>query len=227
MSVPVHERKESRLEVFHHWLNVRQNLINEIIFDFGFSKSKQERKLKRRLGIKEEKDVDELSAELYDRLMAEGTRMRKFEEWMIYAFRYRVLDHIFSISSNLVRANAMYPTTMEEYYLRADMQSLIIADLYALIDTMHIIIFTLSSDVNRFPRHEKALEKEIHLVKKWKKNDKERYKKANLPYRRGAQISLNNTQLSQLITEKRLRIGSDDPLVLILENQLAGAREAG
>lgn len=160
MSVPKSQRSESPFEVFHHAYELRRDMTDLLLRDFGYKvrdKPKQG-------------DKPKTEAQLVQELAA-SQRRAAFHEWYIAEEREEVLSILRKLMADITMANSLYPASAQEYYERRRYQDEAIGCCYRLFQELQYIIDTLPVDVNRYMRFADSIQKEIVLLKGWRKSD--------------------------------------------------------
>lgn len=168
MSVLKRKRKESQFEVFHHLYRLRREITDLLLRDFGYSNDKFDKGLERRFGGKSYEDLTDKEKEHYDKLKR---RQESFEEWFIIDQRKVIIDCLRSIQENVFVANSIYPMYREELIERRIHQDRAIGQCYRLAQELQYAIETLPVDVNTYTRFGESIQKEINLIKGWRKSD--------------------------------------------------------
>lgn len=168
MSVPKGKRKPSQFEVFHHLANLRKDITDLLLRDFGHNSEKAKEKLSRRFGGKDYGDLSDVDKTLYDRILQ---KHESFESWFILGEREIVVDCLRKIGEHVYTANSIYPTCALEAEERRLHQDLAIGQCYRLVQELQYTIETLPVDVNAYLRFSAQIQKEIDLIKGWRKSD--------------------------------------------------------
>ena len=168
MSVLKSKRKPSQFEVFHHLNKVRQEVTDLLLRDFGYSFEKAEKRLRKRFGGREFEALTDVEKDQYNRLKK---RYEAFDEWFIEDERKVVIDCLRSIGEHVYTANSIYPTLHEELVERRVHQDLAIGQCYRLVQELQYAIETLPVDVNTYLRFGADIQKEVDLIKGWRKSD--------------------------------------------------------
>ena len=79
MSVIKAKRKPSEFEVFHNLTNLRKDITDLLLRDFGFDTYKSEKKLEKRFG----KPFEELGEKQQAAYLRQKARWEAFDEWFI------------------------------------------------------------------------------------------------------------------------------------------------
>ena len=168
MSVVKRKRKESQFEVFHHFYRLRREMTDLLLRDFGYSFDKSEKGLQRRFGGKPYEDLTDKEKETFDKLKQ---RQESFEEWFIADQRKVIIDCLRNIQEEDFVANSIYPMYREELIERRIHQDRAIGQCYRLTQELQYAIETLPVDVNTYTRFGESIQKEINLIKGWRKSD--------------------------------------------------------
>jgi hypothetical protein len=94
-----------------------------------------------------------------------------YSTWFIEDERKAVVDCLRSIGEHVYTANSIYPTYYEELVERRVHQDLAIGQCYRLVQELQYAIETLPVDVNSFLRFGEDIQREIDLIKGWRKSD--------------------------------------------------------
>ena len=174
MSVIVSKRQESKFEVFHHWDKTRLAITNLMLYDFGLKAERQEQKFMRSLGVSDLSQLDENGIERYQK---HKKRMASVISWFLQEQRNSVMSCIRSVNENVFIANSIYPTCIEELTERRLHQDRAIGQCYRLKQELQYTIEVLEVDINRYSNAAKMIDREIVLLKAWRKSDN-RFKKS-------------------------------------------------
>lgn len=139
-----------------------------LLRDFGYSFEKSEKRLTKQFGGRDYKDLTDEERVRYDRLKK---RYEAFDEWFIQDERKAVTDCLRSIGEHVYVANSIYPTCLTELEERRVHQDLAIGYCYTLVQELQYAIETLPVDVNTFLRFGADIQKEVDLIKGWRKSD--------------------------------------------------------
>ena len=72
---------------------------------------------------------------------------------------------------NICSANTIHITNKEEYYLRRNYQTQAICDCENLLQEMQYVIYVTHPNVEKYMPYVDIIEKEIALLKGWRKSD--------------------------------------------------------
>ncbi len=168
MSVLANKRKESQFEVFNHFYKVRRSVTDLLLRDFGYSPEKADKHLQKMFG---DKNYDELSEEEKIKYMRKKSKNESFEEWFILEQRKVVLDCLRGVQECIFVANSIYPQYKEELIERRIYQDKATGQCFRLIQELQYSIETLPVKIDIYLQLSKDIEKEINLIKSWRKSD--------------------------------------------------------
>lgn len=168
MSVVKRKRKESQFEVLHHLTKMRKDITDLLLRDFGYDFDKFKKQLDKRYGNKPVSEMSEIQRRNYYKQL---NRCDEFHEWYIMHERTVIIDCIHGINEHIYTANSIYPTCPEELTERRLHQDLAIGQCYRLVQELQYAIETLPVDVNVYLRFAEQIQKEIDLIKGWRKSD--------------------------------------------------------
>ena len=171
MSVIVAKRQESQFEVFHHWYQTRKEITNLMLYDFGLKPERQEQKLFRSLGIKDLTELNSLDIPEQERYQKHKRRMASVVSWFLQEQRSSVMSCIRNVTEEVFVANSIYPTCLEELTERRLHQDRAIGQCFRLKQELQYTIEILEVDINRYANPAKMIDKEISLLKAWRKSD--------------------------------------------------------
>lgn len=168
MSVVKRKRKESPFEVFHHLTKMRKDITDLLLRDFGYSNEKFQKKMEKWYGGK---PPDQLTDAQKQNIERQKRRAEAFDEWFISQERNTIISCLHGINEHVYTANSIYPTCIEELKERRIHQDLAIGQCYRLVQELQYSIETLPVDVNVYLRFSEQIQKEIDLIKGWRKSD--------------------------------------------------------
>ena len=146
--IPKGKRKECKFEVFHHALKMRKGIMELVIRNFGLKRKPKEDLL----------DFDKMVQDNF------------FE--FVERERFYITDILRNIASCITRANKLFPTTLEEFSERRLLQDKAITYCFDLVTELQFCMETLPNiDINGFLRYAEVIQKQILLLKGWRKSD--------------------------------------------------------
>jgi len=170
MAVLKNKRKASQFEVFHHAFELRKEITDLLLRDFGYKARPKKPSMKART---EQQAEAELKSE---------ARRVAFSDWYIGQEQEAVLNILRSLIQNIIRANSIYPSRElpddiyeAEVKERRLYQDRAVAECFVLLQELQYIIETLPVDINKYTRFADSIQLEIALIKGWRKADKSRY----------------------------------------------------
>lgn len=164
MSVLQSERKESNLLYYHQAYEIRKELVNLSLRDFGLKQTKSDLIISDKVSEEDKQTILELTAK-YKR----GYIIHKQPEWLLEKFRDSVFDHCNQLIDNITAAYNLHPTYKAEWDERRLYQDKAIINCEQLIQTIQFIMSVLPVDANKFLKYVPMIEKEIELLKSWRK----------------------------------------------------------
>lgn len=165
MSVVSGKRMLSNLEVIHNMYKIREELTNWLLLDFSIKPPKCF------LNIEfNKKDTDELSVNEKFRLQ----QYENFRNWFINYMREAVIEDIRMVITNLTIANSIYPITIAELEERRNYQDTALGYCSNLLQEFQYIAETFEVNLNKFTIIVDMIDKEIKLIKGWRKSDNKR-----------------------------------------------------
>ena len=177
LSVPKGKRKESQFEVIKHFYRLRKDITDLLLRDFGYSQKKAEMKMSKMFGGRPYEELSDSQKEHYNKT---NSRNFGFEEWFIGYQRDVIMDCIRNTTEYIFNANSIYPSIPEELTERRIYQDKAIGQCYRLLQELQYTIETLPVDIQKYIRFADSINKEINLLKGWRKADnkfKKQFKK--------------------------------------------------
>lgn len=168
MSVLKSKRKQSQFEVFHHLYNLRKEITDLLLRDFGYDSEKFEMRFTKRFNGK---SYEELSPNEKVRYNKVKIKNKAFDEWFIKNERECIVDCLREITKEVFMANSIYPSLDEELVERRLCQDRAIGQCHRLTQELQYAIETLPVDVDKYLRFADMIQKEIILIKNWRKSD--------------------------------------------------------
>ena len=158
------------MEFYHNAIKLRLMITEFLLKDFGIKS--------RRRNLEFAKDVydidDEDLSEIEDILSAyyiKNSFIDNFPSWLIDKERDYFMDLLRDLMKNICSANTIHITNKEEYYLRRNYQTQAICDCENLLQEMQYVIYVTHPNVEKYMPYVDIIEKEIALLKGWRKSD--------------------------------------------------------
>ena len=168
MTVLKSKRKESQFEVIKHFYRLRKDITDLLLRDFGYSQKKSGIKMSKMFGGKSYGELSDSQQEHYNKV---ASKNNGFEEWFIGYQRDTIMDCIRSATEYIFSANSIYPSEHEELIERRIFQDKAIGQCYRLLQELQYTIETLPVDIEKYIRLTDSVNKEINLLKGWRKAD--------------------------------------------------------
>ena len=149
MSVVKNKRSLSRLEFYKNARKLRLDLTNWLLRDFGI-----------RDRVYKIKDDEEL----------EKTLVAQYPKWFVDHARESVLTILTNLMLNITAANSIYPINMMEVDIRRGLQDKAIANCEQLMQQLIYCADVMPLQVSKLEPYAEAIDKEIALLKGWRKS---------------------------------------------------------
>ncbi|MCD8208136.1 MAG: hypothetical protein LUD72_09400 [Bacteroidales bacterium] len=168
MSVLKSKRQPSDFEVFHQYYQLRREITDLLLRDFGYSREKEEKKLRRQFNGKDPEELGEEAVKQYEKAEA---RDDAFDEWFVKEEREAILTYLRNLGQYLFSANDIYPQYKSELEQRRIYQDKALGCCEVLMQELQYIIETLPVNINKYTRFADMIQHEISLIKAWRKSD--------------------------------------------------------
>lgn len=170
MSVLARNRSLSKLEFYKNAMVIRKKMVFLLLRDIGVKNRV------RTLHI-EAKNMEPLDAEAF-RAIAEkygiGELADEYPEWIIVKLRDSIWDLLRDMMVNITRAYTIWATNISEAYERRNAQNRAIADCESILKELELVIDILPVNADKYMTYVDSLEREIALLKGWRKSDNKR-----------------------------------------------------
>lgn len=157
------------MEFFHQAYLLRREVTTLLLHDFGVKNRAREPDFYARIYEMSEGDAQDLA-----RLCENYGIARIADEWpswLIDEFRRGAMTALMDLVKNITAANSCYPVHVFEYEQRRSYQNAAIANVEELEQVLQYACEVLPVDVNRYMRIIGRCEREIALLKGWRKSD--------------------------------------------------------
>ena len=170
MSVLKRKRNVSKMEFYHNAIKLRLMITEFLLKDFGIKSRRRNLEFAKDVYDIDDEDVEEIENILsaYD---LKNSFIDNFPEWLIDKERDYFMDLLRSLMKNICSANTIHITNKEEYYIRRNYQTQAICDCENLLQEMQYIIYVTHPNVEKYMPYVDIIEKEIALLKGWRKSD--------------------------------------------------------
>lgn len=163
------KRTISSTDFFITMVKIEHEVINFLLSDFDFKHSTRSLKLfsyKAKLTKKEEEDLNKIVENHKDCINFETS----YPLWILEYMRDKILKDLAEIRNKIIEANTIYPNSEYEYNKKREHQTSAIAGYYKLLSNLQFAIEIFHpSTVEKYMPLVNAMEKEIKLLKGWKK----------------------------------------------------------
>ena len=169
MSVIKNKRSLSELEFFHNAIKLRKEMTGLLLRDFGMKARNKDTQVIPKLYKMEKEDGEEFLklCEQYKIVSLVET----YPEWLIREFRESILLNLRELIKNITSANSIYPMYMEELMERRIYQDRAIGNCETLLQEMAYALSILPGDANKYMGYVDMIQREIALLKGWRKSD--------------------------------------------------------
>ncbi len=170
MSVLKRKRNISKMEFYHNAIKLRLMITEFLLKDFDIKSRRRNLEFAKDVYDIEDEDVEEIENILsaYD---LKNSFIDNFPSWLIDKERDYFMDLLRSLMKNICSANTIHITNKEEYYMRRNYQTQAICDCENLLQEMQYIIYVTHPNVEKYMPYVDIIEKEIALLKGWRKSD--------------------------------------------------------
>ncbi len=172
MSVLKSKRGPSRLEFLHTAYVLRRKLVLLMLRDFGIKDKIRNPDFYARIHKMAEEDREKF-LEITEKYNIRNI-LDEYPEWLINELRSRITSESRYLIRNIIQANSLYPTTESELADRRRYQTQAIGCCEQLLQEMQFVMTVIDVDVNKYLPYVDLIEKEIALLRAWRKNDTSR-----------------------------------------------------
>jgi len=179
MSVLKSKRTVSPMEFLKNALDLRKQLTEWAMRDFGTKKNVKH--IQAGVQGMSEEDITALNGILakYDR--APRRLQSVYPEWFLLQEIKFIGRQLFELCDNIAHANSVYIVYEVDKNQRREYQNAAIGNCYALKQELQFLIETVGTDVNQLGDITAKIEKEIALLKGWRKADSRRKAGKEMP----------------------------------------------
>lgn len=178
MSVLKNKRTESKFEVFSNAYKLSVEMQKLLLRDMGVKdKTINLKYWNPYLNINEQdKTVLDNILEKYNLV---DTLVGEYPLWIIDFYRSHIIKLSVEMMDNIRMANSIYVTNTLEYQERRMSQDKAIGNCEQLFDIIQIMLEVFNLDITKYQRYIDMINKEISLLKSWRKSDNSVLKKIN------------------------------------------------
>lgn len=172
MSVLARFRKESKLEFYNNALKVRREVIQLMKRDFGMKpRTCDIRVIAENMAPADREDVYRITGK-YGGAKVEYT----YPEWLIEHLRENLWKLNSEMIINVTRAYTIWPTCKMEVQERRISQDRAVANCESMLQELAFTLDILPMDAEKYIPLLELIDKEISLLKGWRKSDNKRFK---------------------------------------------------
>lgn len=170
MSVLARNKSLSKLEFYKNAVDLRKQIIILLLRDLGTKR--RMRNVEIDAGAMEQADADAFLA------IARKYGIRKvpdvYPEWVFDKLRNSLWDYLREMMKHITRAYTIWATNLPEAYERRISQDRAIAACESLLKELELAIDILPVDAEKYMTYVDCIEREIALLKGWRKSDNKR-----------------------------------------------------
>ncbi len=166
------KRELSDMEFYKVAIRMRKEITFLLLRDFGIKNKIRKASAVTNGMSEEDASVFRSLVEKYDCAYI----LEEYPSWLVDKMRSSVLDILQQLMMNIRQANTIYPTNESECYDKRNIQNHAIGNCEQLLEEMQYIISVVPTDANKYMRYVDMIEKEIALLKGWRKSGNEKLK---------------------------------------------------
>ena len=170
MTILKRKRNVAKMEFYHNAIKLRFEITELLLRDFGLKNRRRNLEFAKEVYDMTDDDLQEIE-EVLSAYNVKNSFIDKFPSWLIDKERNYFLDILRDLIQNICNANTIRITNKEEYYLRRNYQNKAICDCENLLQEMQYVIFVFHPNSEKYMRYVDMIEKEIALLKGWRKSD--------------------------------------------------------
>ena len=170
MTILKRKRNVAKMEFYHNAIKLRIMITEFLLKDFGLKDRRRNLEFAKDLYNINDDDLNEIE-EIMTAYDLKNSFIDRFPSWLIDKERDYFMDILRDLIQNICNANTIRITNIEEYYLRRNYQNKAICDCENLLQEMQYIIYVCHPNVEKYMKYVDIIEKEIALLKGWRKSD--------------------------------------------------------
>lgn len=170
MSVLKNLRNLSEMEFYKQAIEIRKSLTAWLLRDFGYKKNP--RTLKQVVKGIDEPDRKTIN-DIYEKygFNPNKTFQTEYPEWFVDFERQVIMEILQELVANITSANSIFATRDFEFDLRRSYQDKAIICCFKLYQELQYIVSIFGTDLNKFVPMLDAVEREVELLKGWRRAD--------------------------------------------------------
>lgn len=170
MSVLKRKRNLSKMEFYHNVIKLRLMITELLLKDFGIKSRRRNLEFAKEVYDIDEEDLSEIE-DILSAYNIKNSFIDNFPSWLIDKERDYFMDLLRSLMKNICSANTIHITNEEEYMMRRNYQTKAICECENLLQEMQYVIYVCHPNVEKYMVYVDIIEKEILLLKGWRKSD--------------------------------------------------------
>jgi len=175
MSVLKRKRNISKMEFYHNGIKLRLMMTEFLLKDFAIKPRRRNLDFAKEVYDMEDDDVKEIE-EILSAYNIKNSFIDNFPTWLIDKERDYFMDLLRDMMKNICSANTIHITNKEEYYMRRNYQTQAICNCENLLQEMQYVIYVCHPNVEKYMKYVDMIEREIYLLKGWRKSDNKIFK---------------------------------------------------
>lgn len=167
MSVLKNKRSLSNLEYYHNAITLRKDITFLLLRDFGVKD-----KIRKTSSLTKEMTPEDtiVFQNLINKYECTNV-LEEFPVWLIDKMRNNIMNILYLLIMNISQAFSINPTNLNEFQERRNFQNRAIGNCEQLLQEMQYIISIIPVDANKYIPYVENIQKEIFLLKRWRKSD--------------------------------------------------------
>lgn len=175
MAVLKHLRSLSEMEFYRTAIEIRKNITIWLLKDFNTKRNvKSVNQVVKDITEEDKAAVDAIFAK-YD-VKPNKEFQSEFPTWFVDMERKNLCEILTDLIQHITKANSIFPIGEIEINLRREFQDRAIADCYNIYQELQYIIAVFKIDINKLIPIIESVEKELALLKSWRKSNKKKKK---------------------------------------------------
>lgn len=172
MSVLARKRSLSKLEFYKNAVKLRKQMVFLLLRDLGIKNRVRNMQITTKNMEPQDAETVQAIAERYGLIPA----VDEYPEWIIDRLRGNIWDLLSSMLYNITQAYTVWATNKAEAEQRRCAQNRAIADCESLLKELELAIEVLPINAEKYMKYVDAIDREIALLKGWRKSDNKRLK---------------------------------------------------
>lgn len=170
MSVLARNRSLSKLEFYVNAIKLRKKIVLLLLRDLGLKNRVRNLHIQTEIMAPEDAAAFRQITEKY----CIGELTDEYPEWIIEKLRSSIWDLLRDMMVNITRAYTVWATNISEAHERRNAQNRAIADCESILKELEFATEILPVDAEKYMSYVEIIEREIALLKGWRKSDNKR-----------------------------------------------------